>query len=87
MMARAWVENPLLTLKAVFHLRDCRGGKGEKARFYDAMRWLIKSGKSQHVLKNLEHIPFYGTYKDLLVLTADTEIEPNMIKFYAETLA
>lgn len=86
LMSAAWKENPLLTLKAVFHLRDCRGGKGERKQFYECIRWLIGNGASEHVKKNLEHVPFYGTYKDLLLCVADTELEFDALKFYARTL-
>jgi len=86
LMTSAWEENPLLTLKSVFHLRDCRGGKGERARFYNCLHWLIANGHSNHVLKNLEHIPFYGTFKDLIVAFTGTELESQMLKYYAKTL-
>lgn len=85
MMEQAWDEDPLLTLRAVFHLRDCRGGKGEKARFYDCMRWLVSNGHSSHVKANLEHVPFYGTYKDLFTF-AGTDLENEMLELYAKTL-
>ncbi|QYB17770.1 hypothetical protein PV-S19_0406 [Pacmanvirus S19] len=87
MMSAAWQENPLLTLKAVFHLRDCRGGKGERKCFYYCIRWLIASGHARHVEKNLELVPHYGTYKDLLVSTAGTEIENAMLSLFAKTLS
>lgn len=86
MMKSAWSENPLLTLKAVFHLRDCRGGKGEKARFYDCIRWLTKNGHIEHVVKNLTHVSFYGSFKDLLVLGAGTELETAMLTIFADAL-
>lgn len=50
------------------------------------MRWLISNGASEHVKVNLEHIPFYGTYKDLLVCAANTELELDALKLYARTL-
>lgn len=87
LLSESWAEDPLLTLKAIFHLRDCRGGKGEKARFYDAIKWLMKSNHTKHVLKNLEHVPFYGTYKDLLILCAGTDLEFPMLQLFASTLA
>lgn len=86
LLKAAWDENPLLTLRAVFHLRDCRGGKGERSVFHDSVRWLIRRGHARHVLHNLEHIPFYGTYKDLLVACAGTELESHALALYAKTL-
>lgn len=86
MMGEAWEENPRLTLRAVFHLRDCRGGKGERKAFHECLRWLITNGHAKHILCNLENIPFYGTYKDLLTVCAGTELELPMLRLYATTL-
>jgi len=86
LMTEAWKENPLLTLRAVFHLRDCRGGKGEKKAFYECLKWLLANGHYEHVLSNLEHIPFYGTYKDLLIVCGGTDLEKPMLRHYASTL-
>lgn len=87
LMSAAWNENPLLCLKTVFQLRDCRGGKGEKRVFHDCLRWLISNGHGCQVLTNLEHIPFYGTYKDLFVVCNGNDLELPMLQFYAKTLA
>lgn len=66
----AWAESPLSTLKILFNLRDCRGGKGEKQLFFLAMRWLHK--KDEEIFyKNWDWIPFYGSWKDYLVLGID----------------
>jgi len=86
LMQEAWAENPELTTKAVFHLRDCRGGKGEKEAYSKCLRWLI-SNHPNTVLVNLEHVPFYGTYKDLLTVFAETPLEINALVLLATTLA
>ncbi len=50
-----------------FQTRNCRGGKGEKKLFYDMI--LILYNTYPEVVCNLiEHIPFYGYYKDYLLL-------------------
>ncbi len=85
LMSAAWVENPLLCLKAVFHLRDIRGGKGERKAFHECMKWII-SNHSTAAINNMQYIPFYGTYKDLFLFVG-TELESSMIKMYANTLA
>lgn len=85
LLSRAWEESPLDTLKVVFHLRDCRGGKGERARFHDCLRWLVGNGHGAHVRKNLEHVPFYGTYKDLFSLCG-TGLEFDALRLYARQL-
>lgn len=82
----AWRENAELTLRAIFQLRDCRGGKGEKQLFYDCFRWLID--KDINIAREMiPLIPHYGTYKDLLVSCANTKLEYDMLKFYAGVLA
>jgi len=86
LMAESWKENPLLTLRAIFHLRDCRGGKGEKKAFYECLRWLITNGQEEQVLSNLENIPFFGTYKDLLIVCGGNNLELPMLRLYATTL-
>jgi len=87
LLSAAWNENPSLTLKAIFHLRDCRGGKGERKQFRNCISWLISSGNAKHVRNNLSNIPFFGTFKDLLVATADTVCESDALKVFATTLA
>jgi len=67
MLADAWAESPLALLKLVFHLRDCRNGKAEKLQFYRALSWIAKINLTC-VGTNLKHIPFFGTWKDLLEL-------------------
>lgn len=80
LLERSWKVDPLDTLRIIFHLRDCRsdataGGKGEREQFYRAITWLSLArsdvtGPSKFgidiVGRNLEHIPFYGSYKDYL---------------------
>ena len=77
--------DPLRATKAVFHLRDCRGGKGEKARFYDCIKWLVDSQYIDAVNDNLELIPKYGTFKDMFALCG-TKLELAMLRVYAEQL-
>lgn len=60
---KAWRKSPLDTLKLIFQKRDCRGGSGEKDIFYHSMVWLW-SEHPNTFLKNIEHIPTYGSYKD-----------------------
>ena len=40
MLDKAWMEDPRLTVALIMHLRDCRGGKGEKHLGVHAMLWL-----------------------------------------------
>ena len=84
-LEKAWDESESDTMKLIFHLRDCRGGKGERLQFVRAMKWLIRE-HSQSVLNNLQHIPEYGYWKDLLSIFIDTPFEDTMVDFYANIL-
>jgi hypothetical protein len=81
----SWRESPLDTLKLIFHLRDCRGGKGERKQFKECINWLLQNGHSRHVLTNLDNFEFYGSYKDLLCLF-NTSIEPDMLTLFSKQL-
>jgi len=65
-LTEAWSENPLDVLKLVFHLRDCRGGKGERDLFRACCRWLLDSGKEEFLHCNLELVPEFGRWDDLM---------------------
>lgn len=77
-------EDKLLAMKLLFYIRDVRGGLGERRTF----RIILKSLANSHpylIEKNIELIPFYGRYDDLLVLF-DTKCEDKMINLIAKTL-
>lgn len=74
----SWKESPLDTLKLIFQMRDCRGGKGERHQFHEAMKWLLKKDEAT-LLECLDHIPFYGRWKDLYVFFG-TKVEDCMIE-------
>lgn len=85
LLERSWNEDPLDTLRLIFHLRDCRGiGKGEKAQFHRCISWLMQN-YPQHVTCNLQHLPFYGSYKDLLFLFG-TPLENDMLMLFSNQL-
>ena len=67
MLEAAWQEDAALTLKLIFQLRDVRRGKSAKLEFYHCLSWLYKN-HFQTLLKNLEHLPLHGYWKDLLWL-------------------
>lgn len=61
----SWDESPEDTLKLIFHLRNCRGGKGEKKQGINAVKWLQRH--APHTFSdNIKYLPEYGYYKDLL---------------------
>lgn len=85
MLQDCWACEPLDTLKLLFHLRDCRGGKAEKKLFQDGVKWLIQY-HPQTVLKNFDCISFYGSYKDLFVIFLGTPLEQEMLNRFCGQL-
>lgn len=63
----AYAENPNLALKALFYLRDVRGGKGQRKTFRDIIFWLAKKyGKTFDQIAS--YVPEYGRWDDLTQL-------------------
>lgn len=81
LLEKSWMTNQLDTLKLIFHLRDCRGGKGEKKQFHDCLQWLLQHHPAE-LSKNLDNVPFFGSYKDWLTLLGST-FEMEMISHFA----
>lgn len=86
LLTAAWEESPEVTLRLIFQTRDCRGGKGEKLIFYQALKWLLSVNPGA-VKKNLHLVPFFGTWKDLLVLVQHCPtIESEIVDLFVERL-
>lgn len=66
-VAAAFAEDPVRTLKILFFARDVRGGLGERRFFRTAMRMLAKQ-EPDAVIRNAALFAEYGRYDDLLVL-------------------
>jgi hypothetical protein len=64
LLERSWEVSPSDTLRTMFYVRDCRGGKGERKIFFDFMFWLWRNHRELFE-KNLPCVPFYGCFKDL----------------------
>ena len=60
-------ESVIDTFLLVFHIRDCREGKGERALGKLAFRWLFVN-YSEEFMKVYSLIPEYGRWDDLLDL-------------------
>jgi hypothetical protein len=85
LLEECWKSSPLDTLRLGFYIRDCRGGKGEKLLFRAFCRWLLR--EHLHDLRtNMEHIPFYGSWKDLLIVFLGTPQESRAILQLANQL-
>lgn len=82
---RAWAENPDLAMKIAFFARDVRGGLGERRAFRVMLKTLSGLAPAS-VVKNLENIPEYGRYDDLMVLL-DTPCKDRMIAYIKSQLA
>lgn len=61
----AYRENPVLALKCLFYLRDCRGGQGERRFFRVAYKWLVRNDEAT-ATANIKLIPEMGRWDDLI---------------------
>lgn len=80
----AFDENPYLAVKALFYARDVRGGLGERK----IPKLLLNHLAQEHpewVEANIELIPYFGRWDDLLVLL-DTPVEDKMFSLLRATL-
>jgi hypothetical protein len=66
-LTEACTENLVDTCVLTFHLRDCRGGKGERSLGRTAFVWLMQNWYPE-MIKLVPHIPNYGRWDDLFVL-------------------
>ena len=64
---RAYIETPDLAMKLLFHLRDIRGGMGERKLFRTLMRHVAHTWP-ESAGKNTEYIAEFGRWDDLLCL-------------------
>jgi hypothetical protein len=83
----AWKLDPLRTLKFVFYLRDCRNGRGERQLFRALIRHMRECGKSEHIIANMEHIPTFGSWKDISICFFGTQLEEQAIELIASQLS
>uniref|UniRef100_A0A7C9DN94 Uncharacterized protein n=1 Tax=Opuntia streptacantha TaxID=393608 RepID=A0A7C9DN94_OPUST len=78
MLQKAWDHNPLSTLKLIFNLRGIRGtGKSDKERFFTCALWLHDHHPNTLTL-NLEHVPHFGCFKDLVEILFRLLEGPNV---------
>ena len=71
LFANAFEEDETYALRCLFYLRDIRGGQGERRFFRVAYKWLCQHHLDV-ALRNIELIPEYGRYDDLLYSCIDT---------------
>lgn len=80
----AYGENPNLALKALLHLRDVRGGMGERNSARILLYFLAKS-HPEIVRQLVREIPEFGRWDDLLTLL-DTPVENEVLEFLKQSL-
>lgn len=79
-------ENADLAMKCLFYLSDCRGGQGERRLFRICFGWLANE-YPEIALKNLELIPEYRRWDDVVYATLGTKIETQALDFLKKQLA
>jgi hypothetical protein len=72
---KAFKEDPLLAMKALFNSRDVRSGQGERKVFRTIWKYLATLAP-EIFKKNIENVPFYGRWDDLL-----ESLTPDVISF------
>lgn len=82
---RAYAEDPDLAMKILFFARDVRGGLGERKVFRVILQYLAEHEQNS-ALRNLESVPEYGRFDDLLVLL-DTPCREAVLNLIARRLA
>jgi len=63
-LKKSWEEEPLVSLKLIFQLRDVRSGKGAVIEFHHCLIWLFHNHPGT-LLYNLEYVAKHGYWKDL----------------------
>lgn len=65
----ALAHDEVLAIKALFYIRDIRGGQGEREIFRQCFKVLTPSQQR----RNLTHIPVYGRWDDVLMVLDDVD--------------
>jgi hypothetical protein len=78
LFSNAYFEDSILAIKAMFNLRDCRGGMGERRSFQIMFKWLCENATKDALLV-LDLLPEYGRFDDLFV-AFNTPAEESMME-------
>lgn len=79
-----YFEDPLVAVKFLFWLRDCRGGNGERKIFRACLEWLAEN-KPNVAMALIGLVPEYGRWDDLWVLL-DTDLRDDVVEFVRKKL-
>ena len=82
---RAYIETPELAAKLLFHLRDIRGGMGERTLFRTLLRH-VAFAWPETAKKNVPYIAEFGRWDDLLCLL-DTPAREEAVQEIKKQLA
>jgi len=85
LVSNSWKCNPLLTLKIIAYIRDCRGGKGERKCGRDLLKWLANNHPKDLELNLKYFIETYGRYDDIICLN-NTKSEEFILEFISNRL-
>lgn len=84
---KAFDNDPLLSLKWLFYVRDIRGGLGERRLFRIIVKFLANN-YPEIVEKNIKNIPEYGRYDDVTYLYfQNTKIQKTVLEFIDSQLS
>ena len=75
---KAFGENETLALRALFYMRDIRGGQGERDNFRFIIQWIATNHK-EAIIRNLIHIPVFGRYDDFYSLVKIPEVSNEVL--------
>ena len=82
---RAYIETPELAMKLLFHLRDIRGGMGERKLFRTLLRHVAFAWPDS-ARKNVAYIAEFGRWDDVLCLLG-TPAEEQAVQVIKEQLS
>lgn len=85
LIEKAYVENPLNTMKILFFARDIRGGLGERKVFRIAIKYLANY-HTNSVRKNLTLFSEYGRWDDLVMLYGQSPLDNDIIQIIRNQL-
>ena len=79
---KAFEANEELSLRALFYMRDIKGGQGERNNFRIICQWLSNHSPDS-IIRNMIHIPLFGRWDDFYAFFAieqTREIAFNIMK-------
>lgn len=87
LLEESWQASAIDTMRIIFYVRNCRGGRGSREHFYNACQWLAENHPDS-LIKNIRQIPNFGYWGDLWSLwpIVTEQVRAAIIFVYAEQL-